>query len=247
MNLNIAVCDDESKEIQLIMTYLKTYEMQYDDNLNISVHNSAASLLRVYTKPHMFHILFLDVEMPDINGLELAERIRLLPDRKVKIIFISNYPEYMQDSFDVQAFHYLKKPLKYEQFLKIMKRLIQEFKEDVSSRILVEKDESSVLIERSEVLYFEAIKGERNRLHLVTLNDEITVKGCLTEFESQLKTMNFILPNRSCLVNMNHVHFIQRNCIILDNNETIPLSRRREKDIKNLFSRQMLNIQQRNY
>ena len=118
MKINIAICDDDITIIELIESFISSFHIKNDYNFDVSVskYNSAESLLNDYTVPESFDILFLDVEMPRMNGLALAQRIRNLPDNQVKIIFVSNYPEYMQESFDVQAFNYLKKPLSYERF-----------------------------------------------------------------------------------------------------------------------------------
>lgn len=247
MELNIAICDDEPQNIHLISSYISTYEIEYDDNFKVSAYNMAQSLLNNYKSSGTFHIIFLDVEMPDMSGLELAQKIRMLPDRKVKIVFISNYPKYMQDSFNVQAFHYLKKPVSYEQFKNIMKRLINELAEDTFSRLLITDGEISELIDYSDILYFETIKNERNRLRLVLRHCERIIRGTLSEYESILKDKAFFSPHRSYLVNLRHVHYIKKDCIALDNEISLPLSRHREKEMKKLFTKQILNIYQSNY
>ncbi len=245
MELNIAICDDEVQNILQIGSYIDTYKIEYDHNLKVSAYNFPQSLLDAYIKPGMFHILFLSVEMPDMSGLELAKQIRQLPDRKVKIIFTSNYSEYMQYSFIVQAFDYLKNPISYEQFRDIMNRLIDEFREDTFSRLLVRNGEISELIDYSDILYFETIKNKRNRLRLVLRQDERIIMGTISEYEAVLKDNAFFLPHRSYLVNLRHVHYIAKNRIILDNKTSLPLSRKHESEMKKLFTKQILHIRQR--
>lgn len=247
MNLNIAICDDDPQQIQIISSYITTYEIEYDNDFRISAYSSTGSLLDAYNKPGVFHIIFLDVEMPDMSGLCLAEKIRSIPDRKVKIIFISNYPEYMQESFEVQAFHYIKKPVSYEQFKRIMNRIIDEFTENTFQRLIINNGECSELIEHSDILYFETVKNERNRLRIVLNNGERNIKGALSTYEALLKNNAFFSPHRSYIVNLRHVHLIKKDSIILDNNMEIPLSRRRERSMKELFTRQILSIYKNQY
>lgn len=247
MDLNIAICDDEPQQIHVISSYLNTYEIEYDDNFKVSAFGQAQSLLEVYKKSGTFDIMFLDVEMPDISGLELAKNIRSLPDRNVKIIFISNYPEYMQDSFEVQAFYYLNKPVSYEDFKRTMKRIIKEFSEHNFSKLLVGDGKVSELVDYSDILYFETVKGERSRIRLVLTDGSRMIKAMLSEYENILKDNAFFSPHRSYLVNLRHIHLIKKDCIVLDNGVSLPLSRRREKELKKLFTRQVLSIHQNNY
>ena len=126
MLLKIGICDDEPEYTTILADYLKTYDIdsEKDYSFQIDKFTSAKELLSAYTKPETYHILFLDVEMPEITGIELAKKIRMLGDKNVRIVFVSHYPEYMQDSFDVQAFYYLSKPLNYNDFCIIIKKLI---------------------------------------------------------------------------------------------------------------------------
>ena len=95
MKLKTAICDDDLSDAKIIEKHIQTFEMQYDITLDYELYENSRELLNRYSTPGMYHILFLDVEMPELSGLELAERIRALPDDRVKIVFISSYPEYM--------------------------------------------------------------------------------------------------------------------------------------------------------
>ena len=114
MYFKTAICDDNITEINILTNYLKQYEIEYDIEFKTDLYSSADALIEKYISVGMYDLLFLDVEMPGKNGLDAASIIRQRGDRDVRIIFVSNYPEYMQDSFNVQAFHYLSKPLSYE-------------------------------------------------------------------------------------------------------------------------------------
>ena len=124
MKFNIAICDDEQNASTHLVELLRVLEVQHDYGFSITVYNSSKQLLDTYQTPHKYDILFLDVEMPELSGLELARIIRNLPDSAVKIIFTSNYPQYMQDSFNVSAFQYLQKPIQIIQFGKKPKNRI---------------------------------------------------------------------------------------------------------------------------
>ncbi len=247
MNLNIAICDDDTTEIQLLKSYLDNYQIKNDDNFTVTTYSSSVDMINEYTHAGRFHIIFLDVEMPELNGLALAQRIRSLPDKQVKIVFVSNYPEYMQESFDVHAFHYLKKPLTYERFSYIVQRLIADFENDEVSKLVINHGDYSELINLSELIYMETIKGMRDSLKIITTTGEYEAKGSLSEYENVLTDNAFIAPHRSILVNLSHIKLVYKNELILDNNTHIPLSRRREKEIRELFSKQILSLNRHNY
>ena len=87
MILNVAICDDEENDIDIISDYLFKYQMIHDVDFNISRFQSGQKLLNAYSKHGVFQLLFIDVEMPELSGLDVAKRIRKLPDRDVKIVF----------------------------------------------------------------------------------------------------------------------------------------------------------------
>lgn len=247
MNLNVAICDDDLTQIQLLNSYIEKYLIQTNHNLSVRSYSIANDLLNDYKTPDCFHILFLDVEMPEINGLELAKRIRALPDKHVKIVFVSNYPEYMQDSFDVHAFHYLQKPLTYERFEDIMFKIIEDIEEDTNSKLTIPIEDCQIVLNIADILYIETLKDLRDTLRVVTISDEYVTKGTIGEYEKKLEGTMFFSPHRSCLVNTNHIQFVYKDKLVLDDNSSLPLSRRREKDIRNMFSTKVLNTHQNNY
>ena len=95
MLLKIGICDDEPEYTTILADYLKTYDIdsEKDYSFQIDKFTSAKELLSAYTKPETYHILFLDVEMPEITGIELAKKIRMLGDKNVRIAFVSHDPE----------------------------------------------------------------------------------------------------------------------------------------------------------
>ena len=137
MNYKVAICDDENSIINTINEYLSLYSFQYDIDFSISTFDNPVNLLNAYSSPGAFHIVFLDVEMPEISGITLAEHIRTLPDYNVFIIFVSSYPEYMKDSFNVQAFQYLTKPISKEIFFQEINRIIDYINKSNRTQIMI--------------------------------------------------------------------------------------------------------------
>ena len=245
MNLRIAICDDDNKILRQINSHLFTYSMKHDDNFDISCYSSADELLNDYNGPGSFHVMLLDVEMPGMSGLELGQVIRNKPDRSVRIVYISNYPEYMQESFNVRAFYYLNKPVEYSRLSDVLDRIMDDYKGLESCRLTVESDNGIEVIDFIDILYIEALKDARNRLRLVMNTGELITRGNLSDYTDIQN--NFYHVHRSYIVNLLHVHRIEQTTIYLDNNDSIPLSRRRQHEFKQLFSKQILKINQQSY
>lgn len=245
MILKIGICDDELNYTNLLADYLKTYEIESDKDFSFEtdIFTSSTALFSTYSAPGTYHILFLDVEMPEMSGIELAKKVRDLGDKNVRIVFVSNYPEYMQDSFDVQAFYYLSKPLNYNDFAKIMTKLTGSIEESMIQKIIIPvNSQKKLIINTDDIIYIEAVKTEKNLLHFILENNNVSCFGTINEWENKLGKTHFIVPYRSLLVNLNHIHIVEKNALILTNGDTIPLSRHYEKKVRNLFAKKTLNI-----
>jgi DNA-binding LytR/AlgR family response regulator len=242
MILKIGICDDESSVITQITNYLELYSFQNDVDFETSTFTNSISLLQNYTKPGAFHVLFLDVEMPEMNGIELANAIRQLPDRNVQIIFVSSYPEYMKDSFHVRAFQYLTKPLDQKVFDKEMHRIIAEIKEQSLTKFIIKTNEADFVVDINEILYLKTVDSKAKKIDFVLFGQIVHSQGTIHEYETQLNSLGFIVPSRGYLIQLQHLRYIRKNELILCNNDIIPLSRRKEKLIRNYFNEKLLHL-----
>ena len=96
MNLNLAICDDEIKDIELLKKHILQYTIETDNNITVSSYTSAKELISEYNN-HSYNVVLLDIEMPDLSGMELAKQLRDIDD-DLLIVFTTFYPEYMQTS-----------------------------------------------------------------------------------------------------------------------------------------------------
>ena len=242
MIFKVAICDDDKQDIEIIKKYLNDYSFQQDIDFEIYIFSNSELFLSQYTEPNTFHILFLDVEMPRMSGLEVATKIRQLPDKHAKIIFVSNYPEYMQDSFNVQAYHYLVKPLKYSTFSDVMGRILTDYQESHITKMLVKDDGQESLVFLNDIIAIESLDSKKKQLKIILSQKEIITTGLINEWEKELNSQNFVSPARGFLVNLLHIHFIEDTSLIMSNNINIPLSRRKEKELRSLFTKRLITI-----
>ena len=242
MIFRVAICDDDKQDILTIKKHLNDYSFQMDVDFEIYIFTDPQVFLSQYTEPGNFHIIFLDVEMPVMNGLEVATKIRQIPDKYAKIIFVSNYPEYMQDSFNVQAYHYLSKPLKYSTFSEVMNTILDDYQTCHITKLLVKQDGQELLIFLNDIISIESLNSKKKLLKINLLHEEIITTGLINDWEKELKSQNFISPARGYLVNLFHIHYIKDTSLIMRNNIEIPLSRRKEKELRSLFTKRILTI-----
>lgn len=235
MILKIAICDDDKKEAYILHSILDTYQMMHDIDFQISHFQNGKALIEAYSSPGTFHILFLDVEMPELDGIKTAELIRKLQDRRVIIVFVSNYPKYMQDSFSVHPYHYLQKPVSQEKIMDLMQHIIQDIEDEKILRTLIQSDQSEETINLKDILYIETIDAKHEFIKFHFENRSITTRGTLTKWEKELADYNFFLCYRGFLVNLIHIHFFDNRELVLNNGERIPISRKNEKTLRDLY------------
>ncbi|MDD6405758.1 MAG: LytTR family DNA-binding domain-containing protein [Clostridiales bacterium] len=239
-NINVAVCDDETEVLDTIKNYLISYQIQYDIECATHTFSNGSDFLESLDKIK-FNIVFLDIEMPEMDGLEIAKHIREKSADDVYIIFVTSYPSYMHDSFQVQPFQYIVKPVTYDIFEKTMSDLFKHIQGRSNIRVVIDTDHEKQLVNISDIVYIRT--HETQKLHLVyTLSDsQICGRGTLSSLEASLSEHGFILTNRSTLVNSGHILSFDDQSVRLDNGDVINISRRNLKSFRTFFANQIIS------
>lgn len=248
MKLKVAICDDEPQAIEITRKNLETYHFETGIEFDIHSFVNPEDLLKKYPSPGSYDLLFLDMEIPMdgkmIKGYDIAKRIRSLPDFDLKIIFISNYPEYMNMGYDVQASHYLSKDTTHSRFNQVMNDVISGFDRDFSVlRVKTGRDEW-ILIRIRDILYVKTILGKRDLIIFHLSNESIQEHRSILSAGEELKPHGFAFANKHHLVNLRHIQQYSNDFLILDNGEKITLSRYYKKDFLKLFSKNIMAIRE---
>lgn len=241
MLLRIAYCDDEPENGRKMQEFISQLEVQTDIEFAFDYYISGIVLLEnLENKPDYYDVVFLDMEMPQLNGIELAERIRGLVSGDVIISFLTSYPEYMQQSFGVQAFQYLLKPLSYESFKKEIIRTIDFLKKDDRSILVIAQSSGrEVVLRLKNIIAIEKQKG--NAVMEISLEKGVTIaKGNITDYEKILLENNFIRVSRNCIVNMRYIHSFFGQEIEMTNGKRVEMSRRKVTEIKEMFTKYLV-------
>lgn len=162
----------------------------------------------------------LDIELPGISGMELARRVRQ-SDRQLQIVFVSGYSDYLADGYEVEALHYLLKPVSAQKLDAVLDRALERL--DARGRsLLVESDEGLCRLPLSEIRWLE-VMGNYVTIHA---GRDYTLRKPLKDLEPLLDE-SFFRTGRSFLVNLRFVKEVTRTQVTLTDASTVPLSRRR--------------------
>ena len=222
--ITIAICDDDNSQINA----LKKMLTEWNRCTIINEYNSAEQFLFNYPDVSS-DLLRLDIEMGDMNGMELARELRARGDM-LPIIFITGFSEYIGDGYDVEALHYLVKPVDKKKLFQVLDRYA--CRHQSGNRIILPSGDESVLVASDDIVYLEAF-GKKTQ---VTLNDgkEIICTCGLSEVFGKLG-QGFVSCHRSYIVNIGLIRSISRSEITMDSGKKIPLSRRLYDSVNRAF------------
>lgn len=231
--INIAFCDDDLSTLNQFHDLLNQYRMEYYRNITYTAFQSPLELLANIEKGVRFDILFLDIIMPGENGIHTAEEIRHY-DSIVKIIFLTSSTEFAVQSYSVGAYSYQMKPLRAENFFRLMDSVIGDCKKSHPYSLILQYKSSISRINLDELEYCEVI-GRTLSFHM----DNGTVMkstGSLNDLCRQLTPYeNFLRLHRSFLINMDYVRNISYKAVTMDNHTEIPIPHGKCSHIKRIY------------
>mgnify|MGYP000055993808 CR=1 FL=1 len=229
--LRIAICDDDqvicSEVESLILEYQEMKQIRFD----IEVFASGAEFYSFLQKGNQVDLVFLDIEMDDMNGIEIGEKIRVeMNDHRTSIIYISGKDGYDRKLFDFQPLHFLSKPIERKKVFVDLELAMKLFKKN--NEVFAFKtghDTNRILM--SDILYFES-KGRK--LRIVTMDEEYFFYGTIDQVLQELPSKTFIQIHRSYIVNYNHVKVFSYDKVIMENNKCLSIGQKRRQAVREM-------------
>ena len=228
--LSIAVCDDEiiaccnmAAKIKDILDRMKTACIVHQ-------FNSGRELLQASEN---FDIVFLDIIMNDPDGMTAARLLRA-KSPNIILIFISSSREYVFDAYDVEAFQYLLKPVDTKKLKIVLQKAIRKIEVPSREYMIVSVERQKKKLYLDDICYFE-IRGRKIDIH--GKGDTLTYYEQIGVLEKSLQGKGFFRCHKSYLINLKHVDTYNRQDVILDSGEQIPIAKRRYDD----FTKEILS------
>ena len=227
--IRIAICDDEPIALRSIQDYIERAFHGHD--IAIECFESGTALRANIMESACFDVIFLDINMPDVNGIFLAKHLRPLIGECL-LIFVSSQEDAVFESFSASPFRFLRKSRIEEEMPQIARDVLLALQEKSPEGIVLRHNQSFLRLNPYRVLYLES-NGKVQTIHL---NDRtIEVNYRLKELEEMFRPFGFLKPHNSYLVNYRFISSIRQTDIYMDNGERLPVSKHRLKEMKQLY------------
>lgn len=227
MSLKIAVCDDSQEDRKYLADMLDNWSSGRE--VCVTLCSSAENFLFEYDDAHGFDIILLDVEMPGLNGVELAKLLRERGDN-AQIIFITGFSDYIAEGYDVSALHYLMKPVREEKLFEVLNRAAENVTK-TEQTLIVETKSGVMRFKISEIEYVAAL-GHGT---VISAAGKVTDIGIGISAISKKLDDGFIRCHRSYIVGLRHISSIAKSELILDSGVKIPLARASRREVSDAF------------
>lgn len=221
--IRIGVVEDDPGNRTDLLHHLAHYAEDHGVEFSIAEFPDGKDLVDAY-RPE-FDILLLDVEMPQMDGLEAAHHIREV-DPDVVIIFVTNMAQYAIKGYEVDALSYLVKPVPYYAFVQEMGRSLARLRRQQGASIMLNVGGTLAKVATTDIVYVESVK---HRITVHTLGGKYSFSGTLKAMEEELSDHDFFRSNSCYLVNLRHVARVEQQTCVMSGGDELQVSRPRRR------------------
>lgn len=232
MEVTIAICDDNENDVKMIRREIDNVAETLPENefvYQFEIFNSGNELNRRIEEVAQMHVLFLDIDMPGINGMEIAQKLANM-ESYVNVIFVTNRADLVFEAIHHRPFRFIRKPYIHKEMQEAFPAVLEAVQEQSLFFEIPIETNHVVQIRVSEVMYLES------HGHYVTVhrrnNEEEVVRARISDFAKKLEKYGFLRTHVGYLVNVRDVYSITSQQIKLDNREVIPLSRKYAEHVR---------------
>lgn len=224
--LQFIICDDDLAFCNHLKSKIES--IKGSKGIKITVYTHSSELIEAYASADA---VFLDIDMPNASGFEVAKEIRK-HDSKVKIVFVTSYNEMVYQSFEYAPFRFIRKSYLDNELNSVLSAIYTAC-ENENHFIQLKLKEGYTRKSINEIIYIE-IYGHEINIH-TTSNEVLISYGDLHTYEKELDDMGFVRISKSYLVNCRYIYAINYKCVVLDDKKRLPLSRKKADAVKEVY------------
>jgi two-component system response regulator LytT len=221
------IVDDEQIAQQIVEQYIM-------ETPGLTLVARCRNALEAFAKleQHSIDLIFLDIEMPLVNGLTFLQTLTRPP----KVIFTTAYPNYAVQAFDLDVVDYLLKPFSYERFLKAVNKIkapaVTAIESNNDGHLLVKEKGGLIKVPYSHIIF---IKASRDYVKIVTNDQQYLAGFTMKNLEEQLPAGKFVRIHKSYIAGMQHIKMIKADELVMDAGHVLPLSINYKEHLLTLF------------
>ena len=226
--MRIAICDDEQNFLDDFRRI--TDKLYRSLDMLVDSFSSGSALLKQF-RLKAYDLVFLDIEMPEMDGITLAEELRTLSE-EVSIVFLTSHIEYAIKGYEVNALRYLTKPTEEQKIRDVIDRVLHKL--ETEKQLWIKTDEGDMRLRLTDILFIES---QNQNVVINTSTDSYSVRGNMNDYEKRLTPEGFFRVHRGYLVSLARVTRISGKEVVMEDGTALPVSRSKESKLRDaLFS-----------
>ena len=215
----ILIIEDTAAEADRLVACLERFEAEFDERFAITRLSSA---LEFAEKRPRADLVFMDIDMPGVNGMEAAELLRTY-DAETPLIFVTNLAQYAVHGYAVDALDFIVKPVEYANFAPRMSRAVRAMQHKTSATIALPTPDGTRMVALSSIEYVDILHHDLY-YHLAEKDETIRIRGTIKQAADELGE-SFVKVSSSCLANMTQIHLVRQNSVVMGSGDELFFSR----------------------
>jgi DNA-binding LytR/AlgR family response regulator len=225
----IAIIEDNKEELSNLLKQIEKYQEEKNVIFDVKTFENAYYFIHDYKND--FHIVFMDIDLPGVNGMDTAKKLREL-DHNVSLVFVTNLAQYAIKGYEVDALDFIIKPATMESITYVLDKAMKRLSASSSATFSLKTARGTISLSENEISYVEVFD---HNLVYHTTKGEFTVRGKLSDLTDKLDPERFVMCNRSFIVNLRYVSNVTADYLSVGDTR-ITISKSHRKELMQRFS-----------